>query len=125
MRTISENLNKRLIAQAEEAKFQGLDKVSDDIYNQVNLNPLRKDHEEYVYSDSDLRNDVETLLWTAAIRVQDYFGKTANANELSEIISTIADDMLSSIRHKIGGNIIGPYEPLVPGEERLSVEIEE
>lgn len=125
MRTISKNLKRRLMAQAEEANFQGLEKVALKLTHQAKNNPIRQDFEEYVYSSDDLRSDVENLLWSAVVRTEDYFGKTADAKEVGEIIEVLASDLISAIRTKIGGDVIGPHEPLVPGELRMTVEIEE
>lgn len=125
MRTISQNLKQRLIAQVDEANFQGLDKIAARLVHQVKNNPTRQDYDEYVYSNADLQNDVENLLWSAVVRTQDYFGKTANARDLGDLIESFADEFISSIRTKIGGGVIGPHEPLVPGETRAVVEIDE
>lgn len=125
MRTISKNLKRRLEAQAQEANFQGFDKVASQVAHQANNNPLRDDLEDYVYSSDDLRSDVENLLWAAAIRTQDYFGKTADAKEIGDVIESLSSDLISSIGKKIGGAVIGPYEPLVPGEKRMIVEIDQ
>jgi len=125
MRTISKNLKLRLSAQVEEANFHGLEKVAGQLNNQINSTPIRQDNEEYIYSRSELYSDVEDLLWKAAIRTQDYFGKTADAGQVGELIESFADELISSLRNKIGGAVIGPNEPLVPGEQRMIVEIEE
>jgi hypothetical protein len=125
MRTISKNLKRRLLAQAEEANFQGLEKVAIKLSYQANNNPTRHDLEEYVYSHNELQNDVENLLWSAVVRTQDYYGKTANAKEVGKLIEVFAYELISSIRTKIGGDVIGPHEPLVPGEQRMIVEIDE
>jgi hypothetical protein len=125
MRTISRNLKKRLIAQAEEANFQGLEKVAIKLTHQAQNNPIRDDLDEYVYSNNELQSDVENLLWSAVVRTQDYFGKTADAKAVGELVESFAEELISSIRTKIGGDVIGPHEPLVPGEERNIVEIDE
>ena len=125
MRTISKTLKKRLLAQADEANFNGLEKVAMKLSQQANTNPVRHDFEEYVYSHTELQSDVEDLLWSAAVRTQDYFGKTASADGIDEIIESLAEELISSIRTKIGGAVIGPHEPLVPGEQRMLVEINE
>jgi len=125
MRTISKNLKLRLLAQAEEANFHGLEKVAMKLNHQVNSTPIRQDAEEYVYSRNELYSDVEDLLWRAAVRAQDYFGKTADAGAVGEIIESLADELISTLRTKISGDVIGPHEPLVPGEQRMIVEIEE
>jgi hypothetical protein len=124
-RTISKNLKERLIAQVEEANFQGLDKVASSLTTQVQETPVREDLEDYLYSSADLQKDVENLLWKAAIRAQDYYGKTADAKEIGGLIESCAEELISGVRNTIGGDVIGPHEPLVPGEERLTVEIDE
>ncbi len=125
MRTISNTLKKRLIAQAEEANFQGLEKVAIRLVNQAKNSSVRSDFEEYIYSNAELKNDVENLFWSAVVRAEDYFGKTADAKEVGKIVEALAEELISSIRTKIGGDVIGPHEPLVPGEQRMIVEIDE
>lgn len=123
MRTISKNLKKRLIAQAEEANFQGLEKVAVKLVHQAKTNPIRQDTEEYIYSSAELRHDVENLIWSAIVRAEDYFGKTADAKDIGLVVEALAEELITSVRTKIGGDVIGPHEPLVPGEKRMSVEI--
>lgn len=125
MRTISKNLKLRLMAQAEEASFHGLEKVAAKLGNQIENTPIRQDSEEYIYSIGELQNDIEDLLWKAAVRTQDYFGKTADAGEIGPLIESMASELISSLRTKLGSPVIGPHEPLVPGEQRMIVEIEE
>lgn len=125
MRTISKNLKLRLLAQVEEANFRGLEKVAMKLNQQVNSTPIRQDSDEYIYSRSELHNDVEDLLWKAAVRTQDYFGKTADAGEVGELIESLAEELISTLRTKIGGVVIGSHEPFVPGEQRMIVEIDE
>lgn len=125
MRTISKNLKRRLLAQIEEANFQGLEKVASQLEVQAEAYSVRDDSEEYIYSENDLRTDVESLLWSAAVRTQDYFGKTADASKIATIVDSYSDEIIESIRNTIGGDVIGPHEPLIPGEKRFVVEIDE
>jgi len=124
--SISINLKKRLLAQAEEAEFKGLTKVASTVSSKIENIPVRSDvdNQYHKYSHSELSSDVESILFNAAVRVQDYFDKTADQKEIANIISSFADEFISSIKTKIGGNISGPFEPSVPGEEdTLEVEI--
>lgn len=125
MRTISKTLQKRLIAQADEANFQGLEKISDHLQKIASIQAVRSDNEEYVYSAEDLKNDVERLLWGCVVRTQDYFDKTADAKNIGSIITSLAEEIITSVRIDIGGDVIGPHEPFVPGEQRMIVEIDE
>lgn len=125
MRTISKSLRNRLVAQAFEADFQGLNKVASVLRKQADEAIIREDDEEYIYSMNSLKNDIEDLLWKAAIRTQDYFGKSVDSSEISDIITSYSNELIQTIRTKIGGDIVGKYEPLVPGEERFVVEIDE
>jgi len=125
MRTINKSLKKRLIAQASEAQFQGLEKVASSLTKQASANPVREDAEDYMYSGKDLKEDVESLLWSVATRTQDYYGKTADAPGIGELIERTAEELIASIRNKIGGDVIGPHEPSVPGQAEDNVEIED
>jgi basic membrane lipoprotein Med (substrate-binding protein (PBP1-ABC) superfamily) len=125
MRTITNKLQKRLVHQAEEAKFLGFDKVASSVAVQVNGNETRDNEEDYVYSRQDLISDVERLIWAAAVRTQDYFNKTADVRDVNDVVESLAEELVDAVQKKIGGNVVGPYEPLVPGEVRNTVEIED
>lgn len=120
MRTINENFMTRLIAQRDEAKLLGLNKIATNLTNQISSNAVRDGDENYEYSYASLKEDVEENLWDAAIRAQDYFGNTADAREISDIITVISEQLINEIRVKLG-KTIGAYEPVVPGED-LEVE---
>jgi hypothetical protein len=125
MRTISTTLLARLVSQAEEADFQGLTKVASSLSTQIGVTPVREDNEEYTYSQTQLEDDVQTLLWAAAMRAQDYFNRTADAAEMADLIETQASELIEAVRRKTGNRILGPFEPTVPGEDRIEVEIDE
>jgi hypothetical protein len=125
MRTVTESLKKRFVAQAKEAKIQGFTKVAEQLLQEAETCEVRPNEESYLYTSDQLQNDVEKLLWTAATRTQDYFGKTADARDINDIIEQHASDIIDEIRNKIGGDILGKYEPSVPGEgEDIDVDIE-
>jgi hypothetical protein len=126
-RSITDTLKKRLLAQAVEANNMGLEKTAELIVTDLETTPERSDDDHYTYSSEELQQDVEQLVYTAALRVQDYFNKTADAREVTDLTESFAQDLIDQVRHVIGGNVIGPYEPQVPGEvrERTSIEVGE
>ena len=126
-RSITDKLRKRLLAQAREATNMGFNKTADLIVSDLETTPERSDEDHYTYSSEELQQDVEQLVYTAAIRVQDYFNKTADAKDVGHLSETFAHDLIDQVRHAIGGKVVGPYEPQVPGEvrERTSIEVGE
>ena len=122
------NLKKRFLAQKEEANFQGLTKIASIISSKIDEIPVRSDmdNQYHKYSHAELSKDVEDLLFTAAVRVQDYFDKTADQQEIHNIINAFSEDFICTMKNKIGGQISGPFEPSVPGEvESLEVSLDE
>lgn len=125
MRTVTKTFLKRVEAQRDEAKLLKLDKVAGNLDHQVEkyADNTRQDDEFYRYSHEDMQQDVERALWSAAMRVQDFYGKVANATEVQELIELFASDLIDSVRHKTG-KIVGAYEETVPGERREVEDIE-
>lgn len=125
MRSINTSMLKRLIAQRDEAKLQGLHKIAERLTDQIAENPVRDDiyDDEYFYEYRELREDVEKGLWDISIRVQDFFGGAVDSVDLSCIIECAAKDIIESIR-SAGNFKTGKYEQPVPGQE-LSYEISE
>jgi hypothetical protein len=126
MRTVTNTFLKRIEAQREEAKLLKMDKVASNLSHQIEHVETRGDDEFYRYSFEELQRDVEQELWAAAMRVQDFYGKTANAAEVQDLIELFASDLINSVRHKTG-KIVGAYEETVPGERREveAIEIED
>ena len=123
-RTISTVLKKRLQIQATEAKTLGMTKTAAQLDGIVKSTKERNPDQFYSYSHEELQDDVESIVWEAALRVQDFYNKTGDASQISEEVEAVATDLIDSIRHKIGGPIVGAYEPRVPGEIREHTSIE-
>lgn len=124
MRTITKQSMKRLIAQRDEAKLLGLEKVASQLTDQIAINNTRESSEGYVYDYSELKKEVENSLWDAAIRAQDFYGKMADAREIQELIEKQAQDFINSIKNKTG-SIVGVYESSLPGESDTVIEVRE
>lgn len=124
MRTINERIYKRLVAQAEEAEVQGLTKVASHLTDQIEKVSVRKDDESYTYAESDLQSDVESALWSAAVRFSDFHNIVLNASETQDLIEKFANEILSELRASADvQHGVGAYEPTVPGEARERVVI--
>ncbi len=115
MRTITKSNMKRLIAQRDEAKLLGFDKVASSLTEQIGTNNTREDSDEYVYDYSDLKHEVQASLWDAAIRAQDFYGKFADSRDVHDLIEKQAEDFINSIKHQTR-SVVGAYETQLPGE---------
>ena len=124
MRTINDNLRDRLVAEAEEAEVQGLTKVAEHLTHQIEKNDVRNSSEFYSYAENDLCDDVESALWSAAIRVADFHNQSIDANEIDKSVKAFAGDFIKDMRNKIGASTVGAYEPNLPGEEKEFVTME-
>lgn len=115
MRKISKTHYNRLVAQAKEADFLGLDVAQnlDSLLNRVELRP----EGPYLYTRASLNEDVSNALWDAATRVSDYLGTVPDSRSVQDLINIYAaklvDELTVVANHKSG---IGPFEPAVPGE---------
>ena len=125
MRTITEFMLHRLSAQAEEAKVLGFKKVADNLEHQVSSVQARTNDSEYSYAHQEMEQDVQKLLWTAAVRVADYLGAGFDAKTAQDSIDKLAEDLIHEIRINAGvKHGVGAYEPNVPGEQKETVIIE-
>lgn len=122
MRTITVKLKKQLEAQKQEAQTLGLTKVASNIESQLKDQNTREG-DFYTYASSELLNDVEFLFSKAALRIQDYFDKAEDQVAVAKIVEVFAQDFINSFAKN---DILGPFEPTVPGElkERTEIEVE-
>lgn len=131
MRTIKNNLFQRLVAQAEEADVRGLSKVAESLTEQVSKNAkyIRKDDEFYSYSADQLKTELNDQLWSAAIRVFDFYDiQSFNADQLQTAIDKIAKSLVTELCTQANmQHGIGAYEEAVPGQiiEQTSIYVNE
>jgi hypothetical protein len=128
MRTIKKTLLYRLAAQAQEADVQGLSKVSEMLTSQItkNATSVRETDAGYVYSGSDFEKDVEEKIWDIVIRASDFYNVTVDAAEVQPLVEKYAEELMHDIMSKLAINHgVGAYEPLVSGQEKISLEIHE
>lgn len=127
MRTITKTMLNRLQAQAEEAKMLGLTKIASSLSEQVEKHSdhVRDTEELYVYSGEQMREDVEKALWTAIVRVADFYGANFDAEKAQVSVDKIASDLVDEVRINVGATDgVGAYEASVPGEVRERVVID-
>ncbi len=119
-RTISKNLLLRLSAQADEAEIYGNTKVAaaltDTITRFAEENAIRGDDEKYEYRSDDLRKDVRILVWSAAMRVFDYYENLPDARRIDEVVDDLTDTLVAAFENLVDGTDKGKYEPATPGE---------
>lgn len=131
MRTITENLFHRLVAQAKEAEVQGFSKVAESLTNQVekHAGSVRDDSAFYSYNEADFKKEVTSRFWDVIVRAADFYGvRRFDANEVEELIEKTAQEMIHSFCiHSGVTHGVGAYEDRVPGEtlEKSSIEVDE
>jgi hypothetical protein len=131
MRTITENLFNRLLAQAQEAELQGLSKIAEGLTDQIEKNShlVRKDDSFYLYNEEEFRNDLNSQLWNIIIRAADFYGVGKfDAVVTQELIDKTAQILVEDFCNTVGINHgVGAYEENVPGEliGRVDIEITE
>lgn len=119
MRTITKNLYERMVAQADEVRIHGFEKLANQVEEAVLPVPHRKDEGSYTYPVEDFENDVKTALWDAVIRTADFHNTSFDIQEVQPIVEKLANDLISELR-VISNNEagVGAFEPTVPGEIR-------
>lgn len=128
-RSISENHLNRLEAQLEEAKLLKLTKIAESLESQIDSNKDNVRHtDHYIYTDGDLKNDVNNNLWAAAMRMMDYLGEVPDARNIQKIIDKYASELFNEVC--VASNVsdgVGAYDTNVPGEARdfTSLEVNE
>ncbi len=120
-RTITDNLYERIIAQVDEVKIQGFEKLANKVEDIVIAIPSRKDGASYTYASEDFEGDVEKAIWKAVIRTADFHNTTFDIQQVEPIVKKIANDLISELR-VISNNEsgVGAFEPTVPGEMRAT-----
>lgn len=128
MRTITENLFNRLLAQAQEAELQGLSKIAEGLTNQIEKNShlVRKDDSFYLYNEEEFRNDLNSQFWNIIVRAADFYGvRKFDAVVTQELIDKTAQILVEDFCNIVGINHgVGAYEENVPGELTGRVDIE-
>ena len=116
MRTITKSAAARFKAQKDEARLIKEEKIAKNLDNVLNkyASHQRDDDEFYVYSQDQLKEDIESNLWDSAIRASDFYGTTLDAKETQKAIDKVADILLNEFR-VISGQLdgIGAYEKSV------------
>lgn len=126
-RSISENHLNRLEAQLEEAKLLKLTKVAESLKAQIDKASVRasSSDENYIYTDGDLKRDINNNLWSAAMCIMDYLGNVPDARNVQKIIDKCASELFDDFC--VAANVpdgVGAYDVNVPGEARDYTAIE-
>jgi hypothetical protein len=119
-KTISKNLLLRLAAQADEAEIYGNVKIAsiltDTIKRFADNNAVRADEAKYEYKSNDLYADVRLLVWSAAMRVFDYYDSLPDARIIDDAVEDLTDTLVESFENLVEGVDKGKFEPKTPGE---------
>ncbi len=117
MTKLNPTIYRKLVAQAEEARAQGLVKLADNIMEAIGEEPTE---ELGTYSYSQMENDIQQQIWKIATRVMKYYNLDyADVQKLDKSILLWASEVVDELEHALGttGRAKGPLEPKLPGEE--------
>jgi len=121
MRKIKLNpiIYKKILLQANEAKFQGLTKLASAVLGGVGAVP-KEDEEEMIYSSKNLKEDLYNGLWKLAFNVVGYHDlDTLDIEKLDSIIRSASEQFLNNIEGVSGVyGKIGAMEPDLPGQKK-------
>jgi hypothetical protein len=107
---------RKLLAQAEEAKAQGLIVLADGILNAIGSYP---DDEKAEYSYSQMKDDIHRDMWKMATRLMHYYDiESADAVKLDDNLVTWCSEIIDNLEQTLNVNSVikGPLEPKLPGE---------
>jgi len=108
----------KLLAQAEEAKAQGLTKLASGILEAIGSHP---NEEESEYSYKQLQDDVHRDLWKVASRLLHYYDvQSLDAEKIDAEILVWASKLVDGLEETIGVDevLVGALEPKVPGQDK-------
>lgn len=118
MAKINSVIYNKLLLQAQEAKEQGMTKLSSDIYGAIGSVP---EDESLEYSHIKMSDDVHQGLWKLATYILKYHDiESVDAEKIDQVIESLASKFVDEIEISLGieGSRIGPLEPKLPGESK-------
>jgi hypothetical protein len=118
MKKLNSVIYNKLLAQAEEAKSQGLTKLASGILEAIGPYP---NDESSQYSYSELQDDINRDMWKMATRLMHYYDvESVDAEKLNEAMVVWASKMLEELEvaMNVDSVVVGPLEPKVPGEDK-------
>jgi hypothetical protein len=116
MTKLNSIIYKKLCAQAEEAKENGMTKLASNVMESIKEGGAQP----YEYSYDQLKDDVQKSLWKAAVQVMKYYNVDhADVKLLDKGISIFASKLIEELEEDLGADkiMVGPNEPKVFGEK--------
>ncbi len=107
----------KLLLQAEEAEYQGLNKLATALH--TNLKPyLNEENSSSEYSMDEMKQEIYNNLWAAASSIIKYYDvQSVDAIKVHAAIEEMTENMLQNIKNSIEvSSTFGPLEPKTPGE---------
>lgn len=121
--SISQNILKRLVAQADEADIHGDFETSRQLTRQIDSLLVRASDDIYEYAKDEMEDDVKKCIWDAVLRIMDYYDESPDGRDMQQIVDFTTEQLIQSIENHVTKNI-GAFEPTVPGENDIVDTIE-
>lgn len=114
MKKIGSVVYHKLMLQADEADFQGLEKLASDIREAVGQ---EFDDTLEIYSQDEMNQDIHQGLWKLATCIlKRYNCQSADAEKLNDAIESLASSFIERVESAISVDIENTNDPILPGE---------
>jgi hypothetical protein len=116
MKKLNKVIYNKLMLQADEAQYLGMNKLAQTIADAVKDGPREDDME---YSSSEISQDVHAKLWSAALDVLKYHDlESVDASKLDAEVKRLAEEFMSRIESLLDvSDSNSKLEPKVPGQD--------
>lgn len=117
MKKLNTVIYQKLLLQAKEAEFLGMEKLSSAVVE--GIGSYARDNSEFFYSESELKEDVYKGLWKLAFNVVNYHDlESVDVEKLDAVIALACNSFIKEIEKTVEKlNEIGPNEPKLVGEK--------
>lgn len=113
---INSTIYKKLFAQAQEARDQGLTALADNILGVIGSYP---DEDKQEYSYAQMKNDIHQDMWKIATRLMYYYDlESTDAIKLDQDLAVWSSQVIDNLEAtlQVSSIVKGPMEPKLPGE---------
>lgn len=114
MKKLGSTLYHKLALQAEEAEYQGLEKLANNIEEAIGS---EYDDRPIEYAQAELEDDIHQGLWSLATCVLRYYNSTSvDAEKLDIVLESLASKFVEEVESVLDSQLVNTNEPALPGE---------
>lgn len=104
----------KLILQAQEAKFIGLNKLANYVLNSIG-SVIAENKSQYDFEK--LEENIKKYLWKSALEIVKFYDlESLDIQVVDEILNETKDILIEKLKNKLNLSDFGPLESKLPGE---------